>query len=172
MSGIVRHRQRHVLRYCVVALVAAALTATLAVAVQVRRVQVSGAHLFPAREVEAALASVLGERVIATSAEQLRSRALGVPWVADAVVRLSLDGTVTCQLTERQPVAVAVDGSTRELVDGSGTLLGDHQPPSPLLELLGFAPYPGERVGVLAAVPGPWQERAHPQWRLSRSCSS
>ncbi len=102
---------------------------------------------------EAALASVLGERVIATSAEELRLRALGVPWVADAVVRLSLDGTVTCQLTERQPVAVAVDAGTRELVDGGGTLLGNHQPPTPLLELRGFAPCPGERVSVLAAVP-------------------
>jgi hypothetical protein len=156
VSGLVHHRHalRRILRYCVMAVVLGALTGTLALAVQVRRVRVGGASTFPSREVEQALASTVGERVLATSAEKLRERAMQVPWVADAVVRLSLDGTVSCQVTERRPVAVAVDGSRRQLVDREGNLLGDHELEAPLLELRGFAPYPAERAAALAAVPG------------------
>jgi hypothetical protein len=155
VSGLVRHRHpwRRLARYTAIAVGVAALTGTLALAVQVRRVQVSGAGAFPAREVEVALGSALGERMLVTSAEELRSHVLGVPWVADVVVRLSLDGTVSCLVTERQPVAVAVDAGRRQLVDATGTLLGDHAWSSQLLELRGFAPYPPERGAVLAAVP-------------------
>ena len=152
MSGIVRHRHpwRRVVRYSVMTVVVAALTGTLALAVQVRRVHVTGTSLYPAREVEQVLASALGERVISTSAEELRDRTLQVPWVADAMIRLSLDGTVSCLVIERTPVAVAQDGGARQLVDASGRLLGDHEAPGQLLELRGFAPYPAERGSILA----------------------
>jgi cell division septal protein FtsQ len=131
--------------------VVAALTGTLALAMQVRRVLVTGTSLFPGREVEEALASALGERVIAISAEELRERTLAVPWVAEAMIRLSLDGTVSCQVTERAPMAVELDGGARQLVDAAGRLLGDHEAGGQLLELRGFAPYPAERGKVLAA---------------------
>lgn len=155
MSGIVRHRHpwRRFVRYGVFFAVAAALTTTLALAVQVRRVRVTGAEAFPVHEVEEALVGALGERVIATSAESMRDHVLAVPWVEDAVVRLSLDGTVSCQIVERRAVAVALDGGSRELLDARGTLLGDHEADSELLTVRGFGPYPTERAAILQAVP-------------------
>lgn len=126
MSGYLRHRQRwrRVAVRLAVAGAGAALTATLAAALQAHAIQVVGARRFAAVEVERALRFALGTPTVALRADTLRDAARGVPWVADAQVQISLDGVVRCEVTERQPVAVALDGLARAMVDASGRLLG------------------------------------------------
>ncbi len=154
MSAPVRHRRpfRRVLRRLAIPAAALALTATLAVALQVRQVRVEGARRFPARDVEVALRPALGSPTIAARAGALRAAVRAVPWVADASVRVSLDGVVTCSVEERVPVAVALDAGERRLVDGDGRILGNAAAGAALLELDGFAPYPEERRACLARV--------------------
>jgi hypothetical protein len=153
MSGIVRHRHpwRRVVRIAVPLLVLLVLSATLAVALQVREVKVSGAVRFSDREVETVLRSALGTPTIATRAERLRAAVLTVPWVADATVKVSLDGVVSCAVRERQPAAHTRDGGALQLIDGEGNLLGPFGSDLGLLRLDGFAPFPEERAPALAA---------------------
>jgi hypothetical protein len=150
-----RHRRpwRRALRLGAVALFVCALTGTLALAVQVRRVKVLGTEHFPARDVETVLNSAMGERLIAASAEGLRERAMTVPWVADAAIRLTFDGTMACTVTEREPVAVARDGAKLQLVDATGRLMGVQGPAAGLVVLDGFGPFPEERGDILLAIP-------------------
>ena len=154
MSGPVRHRRtwRRLARRAAQVALVLALPTTLALALQVRQVRVVGAHRFPAREVEAALRSALGTPTIAARAEQLRTIVRSVPWVADASVRVSLDGVVTCTLTERAPAAIGLDAGERRLLDAEGRVLGAAEPGAGLLELDGFGAVPEERAAALAAV--------------------
>ena len=155
MSGPVRHRSRwqRLGARALPAFVVLAAGVAIAAALQVRDVRVSGTHRFPVREVETALRAALGTPTIATRAGALRARVLEIPWVADASVQVSLDGVVSCAVTEREPDAVAVDGGVRRLVDSAGTILGAAADGTSLLELDGFGPFPEERAAVLAAVP-------------------
>jgi cell division septal protein FtsQ len=153
VSGLVR-RRRSVRKTLVRGLALTSLlviTATLATALQVRRVRVTGTHRFPATEVEQALESALGSPTLTARPEALRAAARDLPWVADARVRVSLDGVVSCAVTERSPVAVAVDGEQRQLVDATGQLLGPAPDGALVLELDGFRLHPEERAIVLAA---------------------
>lgn len=153
MSGIVRHRRllRRLGTRALPGLFVLAVTATLAAALQVRQVRVTGAHRFPAREVVTVLRSALGTPTIAARASELRDSVRALPWVADATVRISLDGLVSCTIVERTPVAVAVDPGVRQLLDAEGHLLAPAGAGEDLLELDGFAAYPEERAAVLAA---------------------
>ena len=153
MSGPHLHPLRRFLRRILPAVVTLALTATLAVALQVREVRVLGAQRFPARDVETVLRAALGSPTIATRAGALRAGVRAVPWVADATVRVSLDGVVTCLLVEREPVAIAVDEGICWLVDREGRLLATVDSSSPLPRLEGFASFPEERSTLLAARP-------------------
>jgi cell division septal protein FtsQ len=153
MSGIVRHRRllRRLATRVLPALLVLGLTATLVAAIQVRQVLVTGAHRFAAREVETVLRSALGTPTIAARASELRDSVRALPWVADATVRISLDGLVSCAIIERTPVAVAVDPGVRQFLDGEGRLLAPAGTGGSFLELDGFAAYPEERAAVLAA---------------------
>ena len=155
MSAPHRHRHpiRRLLRRTLPLIALLALTATLAAALQVREVRVVGAHRFPARDVELVLRSALGVPTVATRAGALRARVLTVPWVADAAVRVSLDGVVTCVLSERAPVAVAIDGSAARLVDREGRLLAPVESIPQLVRLEGFALFPEETSAFLSARP-------------------
>jgi hypothetical protein len=154
VSGIVRHRRRWRRLAVRLALVAAcaALTATLAAALQAHAIRVTGTERFAAAEVERALRFALGTPTVALRADTLRGAARAVPWVADVQVQISIDGVVSCEVSERQPVALAVDGGAREMVDAEGRLLG---PPAGAVagpELRGFAADTPGRVAVLHAV--------------------
>jgi len=129
------------------------LAAAGAVALQVRQVRVVGTHRFPALQVETALRTALGTPTIAARADELRAIVRRIPWVADASVRVSLDGVLTCRVSERTPVAMARDGVTATLVDAEGQVLGPCDPGAVLLEIDGFASVPEERAAALANVP-------------------
>ena len=154
MSGLFRDRRflRRVAARALVVLAGVVLTATLAAALQVRRVRVTGTHRFPARAIEAVLRSALGTPTIAARASELRAMVRAVPWVADASVRISLDGVVSCAVSERVPVAGAVDGTARELLDREGHVLAPAEQGVALLELDGFGAHPEQRAAVLATV--------------------
>jgi cell division protein FtsQ len=132
----------------------AACAATLAQALQVRELRVAGTRRFPAAEVERTLRVALGTPTVAVRPEELRAAVRQIPWVADAEVRVSLDGVVACTVRERQPVAVAHDNGRRTLIDAEGALLAPAAAAAPSLELAGFGAYPHERAAVLAAVAG------------------
>ena len=51
-------------------------------------------------------------------------RLLGEPWIATADVSVSLPWTIRIEITERSPVAVAIDAGRRVLVAADGTILG------------------------------------------------
>ncbi len=146
-----RRRIRRVATRALLALAVLALTATLAGALQVREVRVTGTHRFPARDVETVLRAALGTPTIAARASELRGSVCAIRWVADATVRISLDGVVTCSVSERTPVAVAQDGTARQLVDREGRMLAAAPPQASLFELDGFGAYPEERAAVLAS---------------------
>jgi len=145
-----RRRVRRLAGRALLGLAVLALTATLAGALQVREVRVTGTHRFPNRDVETVLRAALGTPTIAARASELRASVCAIRWVADATVRISLDGVVTCAVLERTPVAVAQDGTARQLVDREGRMLAPAPPEASLLELDGFGAYPEERAGVLA----------------------
>ena len=148
----------------------AACAATLAQALQVRELRVTGTQRFPAAEVERTLRVALGTPTVAVRPEELRAAVRQIPWVADAEVRVSLDGVVACTVRERQPVAVATDNGRRTLLDVEGTLLAPADAASPSLELDGFGAHPHERAIVLAAVPGfeaAWRGRVTRVTRLA-----
>jgi cell division septal protein FtsQ len=150
----VRRRPRWRIALRVVPLLALlALTATLAGALQVHDIRVTGTRRFPASDVVRALRSALGTPTVAARPEALRQLVRTLPWVEDAQVKISLDGIVSCTVCERVPVAVAVDGGHRTLVDATGTLLAPATPGAAALELEGFGPYPDGRRTVLAQVP-------------------
>lgn len=155
MSGMVRHRRpwRRVVRVGLMLVVAAALTTTLGLAFQVRQVHVDGTRRFDPAEVEAALQPALGSTSLTLRATDLRSAVLEVPWVEEASVRVSLDGVVHCVIREREPVAVAIDGSAVSLVDRTGHLMGSPRGSLPELEIVDFAPFPEERANLLVALP-------------------
>jgi cell division septal protein FtsQ len=154
MSGPARSRRswRRLAVRLLPAVLLLAITATLAIALQVREVRVTGTHRFPAREVEVVLRAALGTPTVAARADDLRAKVRALPWVEDATVRVSLDGIVSCGVVERTPVAVAVDQGAPRLLDREGRLLGPAGTPGSLLELDGFAAYPEERAAVLASV--------------------
>jgi cell division protein FtsQ len=156
VSGIVRHRRRW--RRLAVRLAAvgacAALTATLAAALQAHAIRVEGASRFPAADVESSLRFALGTPTVALRADTLRDAARSVPWVADAQVQISIDGVVRCDVAERQPVATAVDGGRRSMLDTEGRLLGEPAGTVPGPELHGFAADAEGRAAALRMVAG------------------
>ena len=133
--------------------IAAVLTTTLGMAFQVRHLRVEGTRRFAPAEIEAALQPALGSMSLTLRATDLRGAVLDVPWVEEASVRVSLDGIVHCLVREREPVAVAIDGSVVNLVDRTGHLMGSPRGSLPELELADFAPFPEERATLLAALP-------------------
>ena len=164
MSGFVPHRRRwrRPAVRLTLGIAVVALTATLAAGLQVRAIRVAGVSRFRAAEVEAALSFAVGTPTMALRADTLRDAARAIPWVADAKVQISIDGVVSCDVVERQPVAMAVDGTIRLMVDGEGRLLGALAGEVPALELCGFAADSEGRASVLRAAPG-----AEKQWGAS-----
>ena len=154
MSGLVRHRHpgRRALRIAAPVLALLGLSGTLAVALQVREVKVTGVVRFSTHEVETILRSALGTPTIATRAEGLRTAVLTIPWVAEATVKVSLDGVVSCAVSERQPAAFTRDGGELQLIDAQGHVLGPYGADLGLLRLDGFSPFPEERAHALAAL--------------------
>lgn len=154
MSFAMRRRRRwprHALRLLIL-LVLLGVTTTLAAALQVRRFHVEGVHRFPVAEVERTLRSALGTPTLTARPDALRDAVLALPWVAGAQVRISLDGVVSCTVSERTPVAVGVDGGVRSLLDAEGHALGPAGNTVGLLELDGFGAFPDGRAAVLANV--------------------
>ncbi len=126
---------------------------TLAAALQVREVRVTGVRRFQVREVETVLRAAVGSPTVSARAGDLRDRVRALPWVKDATVTVSLDGIVSCNVVERTPVAVEVDSGVGRLVDADGRLLALARPSESLLEIDGFASHPEERAEVLSAAP-------------------
>lgn len=82
------------------------------------------AHQSP-EEVVAASGIEVGDPLLDVDAGAAASRIEALPWIESATVSRSLGGVVTISVTERVPVATAVDeAGGRQLVDGTGRVLG------------------------------------------------
>lgn len=140
MSGAIR-RRRLWKRILVTIGVMGAVVATagsLAASFQVREIQVTGTRRFPTAQIETILQQAVGTPTVVVRADELRAEIRRIPWVADASVRVSLDGVVTCVVSERDAVAVAVDGADPVLLDPMGRILGRIEETAGWLELTGF----------------------------------
>lgn len=152
MSGLLFRRRpwRRVVFTLLVIVALAATAGTLVASLQVKDIQVAGARQFPAADVTRALDWAMGVPTVTLRADDLRSSLLALPWVADAAVRITLDGSILCTIQEKSPAAVAIDGLDRLLLDELGTALGAESGASGLLELSGFAGFPDDRAAALA----------------------
>ena len=152
MSGLLLRRRpgRRLVLTLLISVALAATAGTLVASLQVREIHVVGNHRFPATDVTRALGWALGAPTVTLRADDLRSSLLSLPWVAEAAVRITLDGTVLCTIREKVPAAVAVDGPDRVLLDETGAAMGAESGTLDLLELKGFAGFPDDRATALA----------------------
>lgn len=113
------------------------LVAAAALAVGVGGAIASRSSMFHARGIEVAGADRLSRSEVATTAGLSRStnalwlsedeaerRLTADPWIARADVSISLPWTISVEIVERVPVAVATDGVRGVLVAADGTFLG------------------------------------------------
>jgi cell division protein FtsQ len=108
----------------------------------VRTVEVRGGSHLSRDELVDLAAIQRGTSTMWFDGASLERRLEDDPWVAEATVAVSWPHTVSVSVTERRPVAVAVDGSARELIAADGTRLGpdDDSRDLPKILLAGVAP--------------------------------
>jgi cell division protein FtsQ len=156
-----RRRRRH----RVLAWVAAAITVaaggwllTRTALLDVERVRVEGAANTSVDDVVAASGLSTGEPLVGLDEGAAVRGVEALPWVADATVERSIDGTVRVRVTERVAVATAPTEAGRALVDLDGRVLAVVAPDEvaeidpALMAIEGLvAPDPGGTLGPEAA---------------------
>ena len=114
----------------------------------VDRVQVQGVDRTPEGSVLSAAGIERGQQLMDLDLRAAAARVAALPWVAQAEVARGLDGLVTVEVVERQPVATVGSGAGAVLVDAEGRALApiaDHPDDLPgLVQIEGLAaPRPG-----------------------------
>jgi cell division protein FtsQ len=69
-----------------------------------------------------------GQNMVTVDLEEWRRKLLTSPWVADAVVRRVLPGTVSVAIAERQPLAIGRLGEQLYLLDQRGSVIDEYGP--------------------------------------------
>jgi len=144
-----RRRRRLLVVIVLVVLVAGGWFLTRTGLLDVDSVTVEGAVHESADDVVAASGLRLGDQLLDVDAGVVARGVEQLPWVDRADVDTGLDGVVTITVTERTPVAAAVDPEGgRHLVDAAGRLLGPVEgDPAGLISLEGVSPgAPGETL--------------------------
>ncbi|MDP8937300.1 MAG: FtsQ-type POTRA domain-containing protein [Actinomycetota bacterium] len=119
----------------------------------VDRVEVAGAARTDVAEVVRASGVHRGRPLVDVDAGAAAARAEQLPWVLRATVRREWGGTVSIEVTEREPVAAARAGEGWALVDAEGRVLAAAPaPPAGLPSVIAASPVgpPGSRL------PGGW----------------
>jgi cell division protein FtsQ len=163
-----RRRRRLVVAAVVVAVAAVAWGVTHSPLLAVRRVVVTGTTHVPAAAVVAASGIHDGEHLVDVDEGRARARLLALPWVADAHVDVSWQGTAHLSVTERTPVAAVVSGPHRWLlVDGKGRALAGVAAVGPgRMVISGVAPVRlGQTYGAGLAAPLVITTTLHPGLR-------
>ena len=94
----------------------------------VQRIVVIGNVRMSSGEVNALLSDAIGTSMVTIDLEEWRERLLGAPWVADAVIRRVLPGTLTVTIEERKPMGVGRLDDSLFLVDDTGTIIDEFGP--------------------------------------------
>jgi cell division septal protein FtsQ len=97
-------------------------------ALHVTRITVTGNVRLSKGEVIALLDGARGQSMVTLDLERWRQRLLSSPWVETASMRRVLPGTITVQITERQPMGIGRLGDRLYLVDRTGTIIDEFGP--------------------------------------------
>lgn len=88
------------------------------------RINVRGTERLTTSEVLALLDGLRGRNILRADLDAARRQLLTCPWVADAVLRKRLPGTVEVGIVERRPIGIArLAGGHLFLVDDEGTVI-------------------------------------------------
>ena len=91
---------------------------------KVQRVEVEGSSVLARSQLLAAAGVHLGESTIMLNTERMTVNLLAQPWVAAASVRVRWPGTLVVAVTPLPPVLIYERGTTRQLLAGTGAVLG------------------------------------------------
>ncbi len=125
---------------------------------QVQRIAVSGHDRLTLEEIEGRLEGLRGRHLLEVDLDTWRRRLLESPWVADARLRRVLPGTITVEIVERSPLAIARVGTDLFVVDERGAIIDDFGPGAsdldlPIVDGLSRGPRePGSREQARAAL--------------------
>jgi cell division protein FtsQ len=97
-------------------------------ALTVTRITVSGNAKLSHGEVIALLDGLRGRNMVFLNLEDWREKLTASPWVADAVLRRVLPGTVDVFISERQPIGVGRIGGALYLIDPRGAIIDEFGP--------------------------------------------
>jgi len=89
----------------------------------VRNLEIQGAPLDVARQVEAATKGSVGTSLLALDAREIEATVRALPSIAGVTVDRSFPNTLVVKVAAKQPVAVARRGHTAWLVTGSGEVI-------------------------------------------------
>jgi cell division protein FtsQ len=118
----------------------------------VGRVTVRGNVRLATPQVEALVDGLQGQHILQVDLEVFRRRLMESPWVAGAMLRRVLPGTVEISVLERTPMAIARVGERLYLVDHAGVVVDEFGPRYQDFDLPvvdGLAPSPGDGPPVV-----------------------
>ena len=94
----------------------------------VDRLVVRGNARLSTGEIEALVEGLRGRQVLRVDLDEYRRRLMDSPWVAGAVLRRVLPGTIEIRVVERTPMAIARVGERLYLVDQEGVIIDEFGP--------------------------------------------
>jgi cell division protein FtsQ len=149
-----RRRLQRVADLVAVLVVAAAFAlAVRSPLLDVDAVEVAGADRTGAEEVAAAAGVALGDHLVDVDVRAVGRRVGTLPWVEAVTVRRSIGGTVRIEVLERTPVALALAGGQRWLVDAAGAVIAPADEAPDLAADLATLVGVGEGLGPGAVLP-------------------
>ena len=117
-------------------------------ALTVTRLTVSGNVRLSRGEVVALLDGLRGRSMVTVDLDAWRQKLRSSPWVADAVMKRVLPGTIAVAIAERQPIGLGRLGADLYLVDAGGSIIDQFGPnyaelDLPVIDGLAAAPRDG-----------------------------
>ena len=117
-------------------------------ALTVTRLTVSGNVRLSRGEVVALLDGLRGRSMVTADLDAWRQKLRSSPWVADAVMKRVLPGTIAVAIAERQPIGLGRLGADLYLIDAGGSIIDQFGPnyaelDLPVIDGLAAAPRDG-----------------------------
>jgi cell division septal protein FtsQ len=123
-------------------------------ALRIQHVVVRGNERLSSGEVLALLDGLRGTNIVVADLAGHRRRVLESPWVAEAVLRRVLPGTIEVSIVERRPLGIARLRGDLYLVDEEGTIIDEYGPKYAEFDLPiidGLASQPGSGAPLVDA---------------------
>lgn len=90
---------------------------------QLSEVDVRGAVETDSKEIESAVRACSPEFILAADLDKIRESVVTFPWISGAIVKRKLPDSLTIEITERKPIAVAGVDKKLYIVDREGIIL-------------------------------------------------